>query len=224
MPDAIAANPAAAANLEEQFANLDQQSDARKLGMWVFLVTEIMFFGGILMCYTMYRGLYTRGFEIGSHMLDVKWGATNTAVLICSSLTMALAIRAAQVGKRRASIIGLLAVTMLLGLVFLFIKFGMEWRHEYLEHLAPGINFAYSGPDAARVELFFCFYFFLTGLHALHMTIGIGILLVLCWMAWRGRFSPGFYSPLEVAGLYWHFVDIVWIFLFPLFYLIDVHH
>ena len=206
--------------LEEQFESLDAQHDARKLGMWIFLATEVMFFGGLFMTYTLYRELYLPGFEQGSHLLEVRWGALNTGVLILSSLTMALAVRSAQVAARRFITIGLLGITMLLGTAFLAIKFLLEWRHDYAQHLVPGINFAYAGPYAAHVQLFFCFYFFMTALHALHLIIGIGILAVLAFLTWRGWFSDQYYSPLEVAALYWHFVDIVWIFLFPLLYLI----
>lgn len=206
--------------LEEQFESLPAQEEARKLGMWIFLATEILFFGGLFATYTIYRLLYLPGFTQGSHFIEVKWGAINTAVLIVSSLTMALAIRSAQVGARKTATIGLLGITMLLGVVFLFIKFVLEWRVDYHHHLVPGIDFTYAGPHAAHVQLFFCFYFFMTGLHALHMIVAIGIVLSLMYLTWRRRFSPRYYSPLEVAGLYWHFVDIVWIFLFPLLYLI----
>jgi cytochrome c oxidase subunit III len=206
-----------------QFEDAEQQREAGSLGMWVFLVTEIMFFGGLFAGYTIYRALYLPAFEQGSRLLNVDFGATNTAVLICSSLTMALAIRAAQTGKRKGTIIFFLLLTMLLGAAFLGVKFIFEWRHDYIEHLVPGFRFQIQpewGPMASKVEMFFCFYFFMTGLHALHMIIGIGILTVLTIMTARGRFSAEYYSPLEISGLYWHFVDIVWIFLFPLLYLI----
>ncbi|MGB6876204.1 MAG: cytochrome c oxidase subunit 3 family protein [Candidatus Acidiferrales bacterium] len=206
--------------LEQHFADLPVQQEARKLGMWIFLTTEILFFGSLFATYTIYRELYLPGFIQGSHFLEVKWGAINTAVLIVSSLTMALAIRSAQVGKRKSATIGLLGITAILGVVFLCIKFILEWRTDYLHHLVPGINFYYAGPHASHVQLFFLFYFFMTGLHALHVMVGIGIMLALIYLTRRGRFSPRYYSPLEVAGLYWHFVDIVWIFLFPLLYLI----
>jgi cytochrome c oxidase subunit 3 len=199
---------------------MTQQREAGSLGMWVFLVTEIMFFGGMFAGYTVYRSLHLPAFEQGSRLLDVRFGAINTAVLIGSSLTMALAIRAAQTGKRKAQIITLLILTMLLGATFLGIKFVFEWHHDYVEHLAPGFGFLYGGPHAAGVQMFFCFYFFMTGLHALHMVVGIGVLTVLTIMTARGRFSSEYYAPLEISGLYWHFVDIVWIFLFPLLYLI----
>lgn len=203
----------------EQFDDVVQQHQAASLGMWLFLATEVLFFGGLLASYTIYRYLYLPGFEIGSRHLSVLWGATNTAVLICSSLTMALAVRSAQLGKTK-NIIRFLFVTLIFGLIFLFIKFGMEWRHEYLEGLAPAVNFTYHGAHAHSVEMFMMFYFVLTGLHALHMIIGIGILTGLIIMAWRGAFSAGRFNPVDNAGLYWHFVDIVWIFLFPLLYLI----
>lgn len=202
-----------------QFEDPEQQREAGSLGMWTFLVTEIMFFGGLFAAYAIYRGLYFQGFETGSHLLEVRFGATNTAVLIGSSLTMALAIRSAQVGKQRAQV-AFLILTILLGAAFLGIKFMFEWSHDYAEHLIPGFGFAYEGPYASSVQLFFCFYFFMTGLHALHMVVGIGILIVLTILAIRGRFGPKYYAPLEISGLYWHFVDIVWIFLFPLLYLI----
>jgi cytochrome c oxidase subunit 3 len=203
----------------EQFDDQVQQYQAASLGMWVFLTTEVLFFGGLFASYTIYRYLHYPGFEIGSHHLEVLWGATNTAVLICSSLTMALAVRAAQLGKIK-DLVGLLVVTLIFGLIFLFIKFAMEWRHEYLEGLAPGVNFTYAGPHAHQVEMFMIFYFVLTGLHALHMIVGCGIMTTLIILALRGAFSKGHYNAVEIAGLYWHFVDIVWIFLFPLLYLI----
>lgn len=203
----------------EQFDDKVQQYQAASLGMWVFLATEVLFFGGLLASYTIYRYLYLPGFEIGSRHLSVFWGATNTAVLICSSLTMALAVRAAQL-KKKKDLIALLFVTLIFGLIFLFIKFGMEWRHEYLDGLAPAVNFTYAGAHARHVELFMFFYYVLTGLHALHMIIGCGILITLMIFASRNAYTTGHFNAVEIAGLYWHFVDIVWIFLFPLLYLI----
>jgi cytochrome c oxidase subunit III len=215
-----AARSAHPPGFKHQFEDMDQQVQSDSLGMWVFLVTEIMFFGGMFACYIVYRALHLPAFETGSRLLDVKFGATNTDVLIASSLTMALAIRSAQVGKRKGTIIFLLLLTMALGAAFLGIKFIFEWHHDWVEGFVPGLNWAYNGPYAPGVQMFFCFYFFMTGLHALHMIIGIGILSVLVIMAGRDRFNDQYYAPLEVTGLYWHFVDIVWIFLFPLLYLI----
>jgi cytochrome c oxidase subunit 3 len=209
----------AASPLAHQFEDLEQQQEAASLGMWVFLATEVMFFGGLFAGYTIYRNLYPPGFEAGSHMLNVTIGAINTAVLICSSLTMALAVRAAQMGKRNA-LVTFLILTTALGLAFVLIKLTLEWRHDYLEGLAPGLNFTFAGPDAKSLELFFCFYFIMTGVHALHMMVGVGVLSVLLVQAWKGHFGPNHFNAVETAGLYWHFVDIVWIFLFPLLYLI----
>jgi len=209
--------------LVHQFVEIEQQRDAGRLGMWLFLATEILFFGGMFTAYTIYRSLHPEAFTIGSHLLEVQFGATNTAVLICSSLTMALAIRSAQTGKGRGTIISWLLITMTLGALFLFLKFRFEWYHDYIEHIVPGFGFqnhAAWGANAPGVQLFMCFYFFMTGLHALHMVVGIGILTVLVIMTARRRFTDQYYAPLEISGLYWHFVDIVWIFLFPLLYLI----
>ncbi|MEK7409252.1 MAG: cytochrome c oxidase subunit 3 [Acidobacteriota bacterium] len=207
--------------LAHHFVDLDQQHDAATLGMWVFLVTEIMFFGGLFAGYALYRSIYPAAFGHGSRLCDVTLGAINTVVLISSSLTMALAVRAAQLGLR-ARLIAFLAATLLLGSLFLGIKF-LEYSHKFHEHLVPGAGFGYSGPNSRQVQLFLCFYFGMTGLHALHMVIGVGVLLVLMVLAWRGHITPLRSNSVEVAGLYWHFVDIVWIFLFPLLYLVDLH-
>jgi cytochrome c oxidase subunit 3 len=211
----------AQATLATQFDDLDQQHDAATLGMWIFLVTEVMFFGGLFAGYAVYRSIYPQAFAAGSRLCEITLGAVNTAVLISSSLTMALAVRAAQMGRRRAIVI-LLIATMVLGAAFLGIKF-LEYDHKYEEHLIPGSGFTYAGPGGRQVELFVCFYFAMTGLHALHMVIGIGVLVVMTVLAVRGRITPAHYAHVEVAGLYWHFVDIIWIFLFPLLYLVDLH-
>ncbi len=205
-----------------QFDDAQQQLEASQLGMWIFLVTEILFFGGLFLVYSVYRTLYPTAFGDGSNQLDLTLGTVNTAVLIGSSLTMALAVHAAQSGRRNAQVFFLIA-TIALGSVFLGIK-GVEYAHKFHEGHVPGPNFTFPGGDAQQVELFFSLYFCMTGLHAVHMIIGIGILGVLTWMARRGRFGPAYYTPVEIAGLYWHFVDIVWIFLFPLLYLIARHH
>jgi cytochrome c oxidase subunit 3 len=209
----------AASSLAHQFEDLDQQHEAASFGMWIFLATEVMFFGGLFAGYTIYRNLYLPGFVAGSHLLNVTIGAINTAVLIGSSFTMALAVRSAQTGKRNA-LVTFLILTILLGLTFVILKLTLEWRHDYLEGLAPGLNFTFAGPNAKSLQLFFCFYFIMTGVHALHMVVGVGILGFLLVQAWKGRYGPDRFNVVEGAGLYWHFVDIVWIFLFPLLYLI----
>lgn len=207
--------------LAPQFDDIEQQRGAGALGMWVFLVTEVMFFGGLFLSYTIYRVIYAEAFADASRHLNTTLGAVNTAVLICSSLTVVLAVYSAQIGNRTLLLWFLLA-TILLGLVFLGIKF-IEYAHKFTEHLVPGGAFVYPGPYTQPAKLFFSLYFAMTGVHALHMVIGIGIFAVLFVQAWRNQFSPSYYTPIELAGLYWHFVDIVWIFLFPLLYLIGLH-
>ena len=203
------------------FDDAEQQREAASLGMWIFLITEIMFFGGVLTTYVVYRSAFPNGFAHASAHLDIVLGTVNTAVLIGSSLTMALAVYAAQVGRRGRLMI-LLLLTMGLGATFLGIK-AYEYAHKFHEGLVPGSHFTYAGAEAAQAELFFSLYFALTGLHALHMIIGLGVLAVLVVEARRGRYGPGYHTPVELSGLYWHFVDIVWIFLFPLLYLIGRH-
>lgn len=198
-----------------------QQKEAGTLGMWAFLVTEVMFFGGLFGAYTLYRHLYYEGFAKASHELDILLGAVNTAVLIFSSFTMAMAVHSAQTNKRNLIILFLI-LTMVLGGVFLGIK-AVEYSHKFHEHHVPGRHFEFEQPYKNSAEIFFSLYFAMTGLHALHMVIGIGIMLAILRMAWKNRFSAEYYGPVEITGLYWHFVDIVWIFLFPLLYLLGRH-
>ena len=208
-------------NLQHHFYGMAQQLEASILGMWVFLVTEIMFFGGMFMIYILYRVVYPEAWVLGSNHLDVVLGALNTAVLICSSLTMAMAVRSAQVGSYRGQIVNLI-LTVLFGSVFLIVKY-FEYAEKFEHRLVPGPNFDMTLPLANQQQLFFSIYFMLTGVHAAHMVVGIVLMLVILAMAWRGKFSPSYYTPVEVSGLYWHFVDIVWIFLFPLLYLLGAH-
>ena len=207
---------------QHHFETMEQQAEAATLGMWLFLATEVMFFGGLLMAYLLYRVWYPQAWSEGSLELDIMLGGINTVVLIGSSLSMAMAVRAAQTGSNKNTV-RLLIVTMLLGLTFLVIKF-FEYKHKFELNHVPGPNFHFEGPLAPQVEIFLSLYFALTGLHALHMLIGFGIMTVILVMAVKGRFSPQWYTPIEMAGLYWHFVDIVWIFLFPLLYLVDRSH
>ena len=217
--------------LLHHFAEPQQQRDAASLGMWIFLSTEVMFFGGLFCAYLIYRRLYFGDFGAASKSIDATLGATNTAVLICSSLTVVLAVWAAQTA-RRTLLIGSLIVTMLLGMVFLGIK-AKEYKDKFEEHHVPGASFSFDRvpipghPDQyanpRHAEIFFALYFIMTGLHALHMIIGLGLFAWLLYAAWKGRFTPEYHTPIEIGGLYWHFVDIVWIYLFPLLYLIDRH-
>lgn len=218
---------------------MSQQKEAAVLGMWAFLLTEILFFGGLFMAYMLYRTWYHAAFVAASTSIVLFWGALNTVVLIGSSLTMALGVRAAQTNKRQATVNWLIA-TMLLGMVFLGIKV-IEYADKFEHHHVPGPNFVWAEPgheptadgttapvspaDAANLQehtqIFFSLYFTMTGLHALHMIVGVVLMCVITWMAWKGRFDEHWYTPVEMSGLYWHFVDIVWIYLFPLLYLID---
>ncbi|HYU43825.1 MAG TPA: cytochrome c oxidase subunit 3 family protein [Vicinamibacteria bacterium] len=218
--------------LRHHFESMAGQHEASAFGMWVFIAQEILFFGGMLTAYAIYRNLFYDAFAAGSHHLDVKLGTVNTAVLICSSLTMALGVHAAALGKRKATALFLL-LTIVLGSVFLGIKV-VEYKDKFEHHLVPGAHYSAESlrgahgeelpADTARhSEIFFALYFSLTGLHALHMIIGVPIIAYMAWQAWRGRFGPAYYTPVEITGLYWHFVDIVWIFLFPLLYLIPHH-
>jgi cytochrome c oxidase subunit III len=202
-----------------QFEDYDQQRDSATLGMWIFLATEILFFGGMFLGYTVYRTMYHQVFGEASSRLSVVLGTTNTAVLLCSSLTMAMGVRATQLGNRKIAAWFLLA-TMALGACFLGIKF-YEYYQKYEEHLIPGASFLWEGQDAKHAPLFFLFYFIMTGMHALHMIIGIVMLAILLLMTLRRKFNSVYYAPVELGGLYWHFVDIVWVFLFPLLYLVE---
>jgi cytochrome c oxidase subunit 3 len=211
--------------LQHHFEDLGQQHEASTLGMWMFLATEILFFGGVLCAYWIYRIMYPEAWALGAAQQNWIMGAINTIVLIVSSLTMALAVRNAQLGRRMATV-AMLFATLIFGTAFLVIK-GIEYHAHFEEGLFPGAFFTWNHNQllAPKVQLFMTFYFAMTGLHALHMVIGAGLLLWFIWRAWRGHFGPEYYSPVEVMGLYWHFVDIVWIFLFPFLYLIHgAHH
>src|SRR5258705_13267190 len=197
--------------LAHQFDSLAQQKEAATLGMWVFLVTEVLFFGGLFATYAIYRAWYPEAFAAASHSLDVTLGTINTVVLITSSLTMALAVHAAQLGQRKLVLL-FLAATMILGAAFLGIK-SVEYYHKFTEHHVPGPGFQFEREHFRHAQLFFSLYFIMTGLHALHMVIGIGIMLVMFWLSWRGPITAENYSPIEISGLSSPFVDIVWIFL-----------
>jgi cytochrome c oxidase subunit III len=235
--------------LRHHFSDEQQQRNAASLGMWWFLGTEIMFFGGMFCAYLVYRHWYFPEFAVASRSLSLPIGTFNTTVLICSSLTVAMSVRAAQLGNRKLQV-RMLLLTLLFGLSFIGIK-GIEWTEKYKEHHIPTFHYNVVGGegdlvfknakflgidklrnDPAKLEqrkaeiqkntqIFYSLYFALTGMHAIHMIIGVGIFIVITWMAHKGRFTPEYHTPLEIAGLYWHFVDIVWIYLFPLLYLID---
>jgi cytochrome c oxidase subunit 3 len=201
----------------EHFETAEQQRSAATLGMWIFLATEVLFFGGLFAAYTVYRWMFPEVFHHASHHLDIMLGGLNTAILLTSSFTMAMAIWALRARGRKLSA-KLLLTTAGLAIAFLVIK-GFEYHHKFVEHLVPGSSFQYEGVDPGHAEIFFWLYFTMTGLHALHVLVGIGILSTLAALVWIGRISPERYIPVENSGLYWHFVDIVWVFLFPLLYL-----
>ena len=236
--------------IEEQFEDRHQQKEVATLGMWTFLATEVLFFGGLFAAYTIYRYKYADAFRQGS--IDMKWylGAINTAVLLVSSFFMAMAVRAAAVGSN-GLIVRYLILTIVVGTLFLCIK-GTEYAVDYGERLVPGLNFTEARPTEEEMngftrafekfdnwfdthvsapvdkaprrphyeQLFLLFYWIMTAIHATHMIIGIAIMLVLIAMARRGKFSAEWHNPVECFGLYWHFVDIVWVFLFPTLYLL----
>jgi cytochrome c oxidase subunit 3 len=252
--------------LLHQFDDLGQQHLSTTLGMWTFLATEVMFFGGLFLAFALYRYYYPVEFSEAAQWLNVPLGGLNTVVLLTSSLTMALAVRAAQLAQRKTSVYYLIA-TMLLGLVFLGIK-AVEWTEDYHQHLIPGINFRWTGPppkyaeknqqaaarrraaeaaaerpgespgivspqrepgyreemslapESGRAQMFFVLYFFMTGLHALHMIIGVVVVAVIAYLNWIGWLSGAGSQQIDVVGLYWHFVDIIWVFLYPILYLI----
>jgi cytochrome c oxidase subunit 3 len=242
--------------LQHHFDTMGQQKEAAVVGMWVFLLTEILFFGGLFVAYMIYRIWYFDAFAEASRSLSLFWGTLNTAVLIGSSLTMAMAVRSAQTNKRTATV-NWLILTMILGVVFLGVKV-IEYADKFEHHHVPGQHFVWAaehpstslGASAApaaeggaeattagehrqlslspeqlqeTTQLYFSLYFTMTGLHALHMIIGIGLMSVITWMSWKGKFDEHYYTPVELSGLYWHFVDIVWFFLFPLLYLVERH-
>ncbi|OIO37516.1 MAG: cytochrome oxidase subunit III [Candidatus Omnitrophica bacterium CG1_02_46_14] len=207
--------------LQHHFDDMHQQQEASTLGMWLFLITEILFFGGLFAGYTVYRTMYPQAFQAASNHMNVPLGAFNTLILISSSLTMVLAVHEAKLGNRRGLIRNLL-LTILLGAGFLGIKY-VEYHDKFVHHLVPGTHFSFPAFDGPGTQLFFSFYFAMTGLHAFHMVIGMIFLAIFIRQARRGRFSAEYNTPVDMIGLYWHFVDIVWIFLFPLLYLIERH-
>jgi cytochrome c oxidase subunit 3 len=216
--------------LEEQYANLHQQHHAASLGMWVFLATEVMFFGTLFVALNVYRYMYPVAFECASGQLNWIIGGANTIVLLVSSLTIVLAVHFAQLGNRRAIVI-CLALTALLGCAFLVLK-GAEYYGDYRENLIPGWRFDDNiwvterglRPDQVpQVKLFLLLYWIMTAFHGLHVTIGIVAVVIMAILAGRNHFSPLYYAPVDVAALYWHFVDIVWIFLLPMLYLLGTH-
>lgn len=204
-----------------QFDDISQQAEADTQGMWVFLATEILFFGAMFMVLAIYRSSYPEVFARASQEMAVALGGINTGILLLSSLTVALSVHYVKENNRKALMINLL-VTVCLGIVFLILK-GFEYADHAEHHLVPGIDFQYHGLDPQRAQIYFFLYYVMTGVHALHVLIGICVFSVMFYGAYRNKYSAEYFMPIEVSGLYWHFVDIVWIFLYPMIYLIDVH-
>jgi cytochrome c oxidase subunit III len=204
--------------LYEQFADLGQQRETSIAGIWVFIASEIMFFGGLMLAFSVYRLSYAQAFDEASHHLNVVLASINTAVLFTSGLTMSLAEIANKMGQKRRTIVLLLA-TAVLGVLFLAIK-AASYHEDWSKGLFPGSNFVWAGPDPGQVQLFFVLYFIMTGFHALHLAVGIGLVGVIALLTSTGWINHQHFMPLNVSGIYWHFVDLVWIFLFPLLYLL----
>lgn len=235
-PEAIPSEHAHPPYLRHHFQTVEQQREASSLGMWIFLLTEFMFFGGMFLAYLVYRNWYYPAFAAGSRQLSIVLGTTNTVILLCSSLTMTMALHSAERFNRKA-LVRWLSVTIVLGIVFLCIK-GTEWHREWQDHHVPGMNFSvadFTHPNAKtgekalprdmaeKTQVYFSLYFAMTGMHALHMIIGLPLLGFLLIKARTGAYTAGHVSPVENTGLYWHFVDIIWTFLFPLLYLVSRH-
>jgi cytochrome c oxidase subunit 3 len=206
-------------HVAHHFESADAQFDSNRMGVWLFLVTEILFFGGLFCAFAVFRTWYLDGFVEAHHHLDKVMGALNTLVLITSSLTMALAVRSAQTANKKATTI-LLAVTIALAGVFLVVKY-FEYAHKFHDGLLPGASFHAEGfLHPKQASLFFAVYFMMTGVHGLHVIIGMGLITWILIRNQKGHFSGRYYSPVENVGLYWHLVDLVWIYLFPLLYLV----
>lgn len=205
--------------LQHHFVDADQQFDAAKMGMWIFLGTEILMFGGLFAAYIVYRLWYPELFTLASEELDTILGTVNTLVLIGSSLTVAMAIKSAQTNKTR-NIVIYLGITLALAATFMIIKY-FEWTHKFHLGIFPGEFYSFEGIDHPQANVFYSLYYLMTGLHGIHVLIGMGLMGWLLWRSLKEHFNSEYYTPVEITGLYWHLVDIIWIFLFPLFYLID---
>jgi cytochrome c oxidase subunit III len=208
--------------LKEPWRDLARQREGATFGIWIFLASELLFFGSLLLLYTVYRVENPQAFAAAAaRETDIFYGTVNTAVLLTSSLTMALAIHAAAANRTLRSYY-LLLLTAVIGVAFIAIKFTEYYQH-YEMHKVPGIRFESTSPQAGAMQLFYIFYFIMTGLHAIHMSIGIVLVVLFAFRTAVGQFNQEYHTPLEALGLYWHFVDIVWIYLFAIFYISGLH-
>lgn len=204
--------------LQHHFADMEQQRESAKLGMWIFLISELLLFGGLFGFYTFYRAWNPEIFYNAHVTLDVKLGTLYTVVLIASSVTFALAIHAIREDRRKQTL-ALLAATLILGAIFLLVK-GFEWAHHLELGQRPGKFYTYTGIAGTNPHIFYSAYYLMTGLHSLHVMGGLGVIAWLLRRTQRGDFSSYYFVPVEMTGLYWHLVDLIWIYLFPLFYLV----
>lgn len=205
--------------LHHHFVDAEQQFDAAKMGMWVFLATEILFFGGLFCAYIIFRSWYPHTFAEASGKLDKVVGGLDTIDLIVSSVFMALAIHSIQLNKRKLTLI-FLGITFILGGAFI-VSHIIEWSGNFAMGLYPGKAYSYKGIPGSHAYVFFSLYYLMTGLHGIHVLVGMGLMAWLMVKTYRGRFNDEYYTPVEIVGLYWHLVDIFWIFLLPIFYLVD---
>jgi cytochrome c oxidase subunit III len=205
-------------HLAHHFGDMEQQRESAKLGMWIFLLTEILLFGGLFTAYAIYRAWNPDMFYNAHKHLNIYLGSINTIVLISSSVTMALSIRSMQLNNKKRTMIFLVA-TLLMAAVFLVIKY-FEYHHKFELGQLPGKYYTYTGIEGTNPHIFFSIYFMMTGLHGIHVIVGMGIISWMLLKTMKNTFSPEYYTPLEMTGLYWHLVDMIWIFLFPLLYLV----
>ena len=211
--------PAVEHHHAHHFDSAEQEYQTSKFGVWLFLVTELMMFGGLFVAFAVFHNIYPEIFIEGSKFLDWKMGAINTVVLLTSSLTMALGIHYIQVGKRDAAFWNLI-VTVACGAIFMVIKY-FEYAHKIELGLLPGSAFSYEGPvESANLALYFSFYFCMTGLHGIHVLAGMALIAWVAYRHKRGDFNPKYFTAVEGVGLFWHVVDLIWIYLFPLLYLV----
>lgn len=204
--------------VQHHFSDAEQQAETAKLGMWIFLLTEVLLFGGLFAFYTIYRAWHPEMFFEAHKYLNVTLGATNTFVLITSSLTMALSIRSMQLNNKKQTI-WFLVITLLLAATFLVIKY-FEYEHKFHLGQLPGKYYTFGDIDLANPHIFFSVYFVMTGLHGIHVIVGMIVITWILIRTTKNEFSADYYTPIEMTGLYWHLVDLIWIFLFPLLYLI----
>jgi cytochrome c oxidase subunit III len=209
----------AALDHEFQYPSARHQAETAISGMWLFLATEVLFFGALFLAWIFARHWNVAGFDAGAQRTQLAIGTINTVILVTSSLTYSAGLAFIAAGNVRR-LMQCLAATWLLGLAFLILKFGLEWGKDFADHLWPGPDFAVVGPLGRGAQLFFSFYFIATAIHGLHMVVGLGLVAWIMLLARRGRLSAGYRTPVEVVGLYWSFVDMVWLVLYPLIYLV----